>query len=320
MPNSWDKLAKKLLLNPHGREALKQFGIEVEIADPKKQENKPIVVVLCPTYRSPEPQMQDALGVMVRYTREKDFATVYSGPPCAASVVHWSRNWMLAEHLKSGKPWTHALFIDDDIVVEPDALERLLSHNKHIVAGLCTRRQDPPVPNIRLFDEETGKYRQIWEWPENQLIGDNKRIGAGTGLMLVSQWALEQIAQVYFDCLWEQETYGLSGDKLETMKKQRLATFDSDRLCYWFRFLQAPKNSVEMGEDVSFCHLATRYCDISVYVDTSVQPGHLGSYPFGIRDFLPYRAACVENSKGGGTKIEGDPAQSFHMTYETARA
>lgn len=303
----WEKRAKQLLMNPAGRAELKKYGIDVEIVDNNghKQENKPIVAVLCPTYRSPEPQMHDALAEMFRYTREKDIATVYHGPPISHSVVHWVRNSLIQEHLKSGKPWTHVLFIDDDIVVKPDALERLLSHKKDIVAGLCSMRSDPPIPNMRLYDEETGKYQQIWEWPENALVGDHKRLAVGTGFMLISKHALEQVAQAHFDCLWEQETYGLTGEKLETLKAMRLDAFDKDKVCYWFRFLPAPKAPVEMGEDISFCYLATRYCDIPVYVDTSVQPGHIGNYPFSIKDFMPYRDECVLRAKVNGQyKIE----------------
>lgn len=299
--NGWQRKARQLLMDRRGRAALKEFGIDVEIANGNKPEaEKPIVVTLIPTYRSPEPQMQDALGAMVRYTREKNFATIYSGPPLGSSVVHWSRNGLIQEHLRSGKPWTHALFLDDDIVVEPDALERLLSHKKDIVAGLCTRRQDPPVPNIRLYDEESGKYQQIWEWPEGELIGDHKRLAVGTGLMLISKNALEQVAQAYFDCLWEQEFYGLSGERLENIKAMRLDAFDKDKTCYWFRFLPNPKVPIEMGEDISFCFVATRYCDIPVYVDTKVQPGHIGNYPFSIRDFLPHRDECVLRAKVEG--------------------
>jgi hypothetical protein len=298
----WQKRARQLLLNPAGRAALKEFGIDVEIAKNEKElQEKPIVVTLCPTYSNPEAQMQDALGEMVRYTREKDFATIYSGPPLGSSVVHWSRNAMIQSHLNSGKPWTHVLFIDDDIVVEPDALERLLSHKKDIVAGLCTRRQDPPMPNIRLYDEETGKHEQIYEWPEGQLIGDHKRLGVGTGLMLISKHALEQVAQAYFDCLWEQEFYGLAGERLEELKAARVDAFDKDKTCYWFRFLYPiPKLAVEMGEDMSFCFIARRYCNISVYVDTKVQPGHIGNYPFSVRDFLPHRDECVLRAKVNG--------------------
>jgi hypothetical protein len=294
----WEKAAKKLLLKPEGRAALKKFGIDVEVVGQKNGhvEEKATVVVLCPTYRAPEPQMQDALSAMVRHTRE--IATVYGGPPMSSSVVHWSRNGLISEHIKSGKPWTHVLFIDDDIVVEPDALQKLLSHKKDIIAGICTRRQDPPVPNIRYYDREAGASRQIWEWPENQLIEVD---AVGTGFMLITQNALEQVAQAYFDCLWEKEFYGLAGEKLERLRAVRLKKFDDEKICYWFRFLPTPAGDIEMGEDVTFCHIAKEYCGIQVYVDTSVQPGHLGPYPFGIKDFLPYKQMCIERAKAEGT-------------------
>lgn len=305
MSTSWEKMSKKLLLHPEGRAALKKYGIDVElIKNDKESADKPVVVILCPTYRAPEPQMQDSLAAMVRYTREKDDAMVYGGPPLSASVVHWSRNGLIKEHLKSGKPWTHVLFIDDDIVVEPDTLEKLLSHKKDIVAGLCTRRQDPPIPNIRVFEEETGDFRQIWEWPENQLI----EVGAaGTGLMLISQHALEQVAQAYFDCLYEKEVYGLSGARLEELKAERVKKFDEEKDCYWFRFLpQIKRGSTEYGEDMSFCLMAKRYCDIPTYADTSVQPGHLGPYDFSIKDFKPFQKQCIARAKAEG-KYNGEP-------------
>ena len=295
----WQKKVRRILLDPDGRAALKSFGIDIELADPnKKQADKPIVVILCPTYRAPDPQMQDALGAMVRYTRGKDIATVYAGAPMSASVVHWSRNGLISEQLKSGKPWTHALFIDDDIVVEPDYLERLLAHQKDIVAGLCTRRQDPPVPNIRMFDEATGDFRQIWEWPKDKLI----EVGAvGTGLMLISQHALEQVAQAYFDCLWEKEFYGLSDERAQEIKAARLKQFDESKICYWFRFLPAFKTPIEYGEDISFCLVAKRYAGLSSFVDTTVQPGHIGPYAFSIRDFEPYREQCILKAKVSGS-------------------
>jgi hypothetical protein len=316
----WDKKVRRIVTDPDGRAALKRLGIDIEVAAEQRVNSLPTVVVLCPTYRAPEPQMQDALLAMVQHTRKTECATVYAGAPLQASVVHWSRNSLITEHMKTGKPWTHVLMIDDDIVVEADALERLLSHKKDIIAGLCTRRQDPPVPNIRFFEEETGIFRQIWEWPEKQLI----EVGAvGTGFMLISQHALEQVAQAYFDCLWEQEFYELRGEKLERLKTVRVKKFDEEKICYWFRFLPALTNPIEMGEDISFCFMAKRYCGLSTFVDTSVQPGHIGNYPFSIRDFLPYRDACVERAKQDGTyhaqpKIEaaGAPKKSFRITYQ----
>jgi hypothetical protein len=189
------------------------------------------------------------------------------------------------------------LFIDDDIVVEPDALERLLSHKKDIVAGLCTARQDPPVPNMKTWNKERGEAEKIWEWPNGKLVSG---VMVGTGLMLISKHALEQVAQVYFDCLWEQDVYGYSGEKLAAWKAARLKRFDGMKACYWFRILPTPTGDVEMGEDMNFCYIAKTYCDIETHVDTSVLPGHIGKYPFSIRDFMPHRDECILRAKING--------------------
>lgn len=297
--NHWEKKAKQLLLKPEGRAALKKYGIDIEVVREQPKQDKPIVAILCPTYRNPEAMMRDALSEMVKVSREQD-VIVYSGPPVQSSVVHWSRNWLLSEQIKSGKPWTHVLFIDDDIIAEPDTLLRLLAHKKDIVAGLCTRRNDPPVPNIRFYDAQEGTTRQIWEWPVDQLIEVDS---VGTGLMLLSRHAVEQVAQAYFDCEWEKDFFDLPADhhRIAELRKIRLAKFDADKTCYWFRFLPTPKGDIEMGEDIFFCTAAKKYCDLKIYVDTSVQPGHLGPYPFGIKDFLPYRDLCIERAKRDGT-------------------
>ena len=297
--NHWEKKVKQLVTKPEGRAALKKFGIDVQLVkDEKELAELPIVAVLCPTYRAPEPQMRDALTEMVRYTREKNVATIYSGPPLQTSVVHWSRNGLISEQLRSGKPWTHVLFIDDDIVVEPDALERLLSHKKDIIAGLCTRRSDPPIPNIRGLNPDTGALSdQIWEWKEGACIEVD---GVGTGLMLISRHALEQVAQAYFDCLFEKEAYQIPERRLAEMKKARMGAFDEAKICYWFRFLPSHLTQIEMGEDMSFCYIAKKYCDLGIFVDTSVMPGHLGNYPYSIRDFMPHRDEMILKAKVNG--------------------
>jgi glycosyl transferase/beta-hydroxylase protein BlmF len=313
----WQKKVRRILTDPDGRAALKTFGINVELAGEQKPDDKPVVVILCPTYRAPDPQMRDALSAMVRYTHESGVASVYSGPPLQSSVIHWSRNGLFTEQLKSGKPWTHALLIDDDMVVEPDYLVRLLAHKKDIVAGLCTRRQDPPIPNIRLYSEETGKYEQIWEWPENTLIGDHKRLGVGTAFMLCTSHAIEQIGQAYFDCLYEKEYYGVSDEWVAKHRAERLKAFDDGKVCYWFNFLWALQQPIQMGEDIGFCFFASHYCDISVFVDTSIQPGHIGSYPFAIRDFEPYRDQCILKAKLAGTYPMNVPPMKISILCPT---
>lgn len=301
MPTSWQKMARKMLLNPHGREALKEYGIDVEIVGSQPiKEDKPVVVILCPSYRQAEPETQAALVEMAKSTGESGAATVYAGPPIHSSVIHWSRNWLLATQIKTKQPWTHALLTDDDMVPEPDDLRKLLSHKKDIVSALCTRRTDPAIPTMRMFNEETGNYEQIWDWPDGKLIEVD---GVGTGFILVSKHAFEQVAQAYFDCMYEKERYGVSPEWVETERKKRLDYFDENYNAFWFRFLYGLGMPIEYGEDMSFCFMAKRYCGLSIYVDTSVQPGHLAPYAFGVKDFLAHREYAMEKAKKEGRYV-----------------
>jgi len=306
MLNGWERKVQKLLMDARGRAALKKYGIDVEIAQKSdKPDDKPIVVVMCPTYRSPEPQTRDSVIAMKEYTRETAKAIVYDAPPMSAAVVHWSRNALVQGQLQSGKPWTHALLVDDDMVPEKDDLVKLLAHKKDVVVGICTCRTDPPMPNIKEFDEETGNFGRIWEWPRDRLFEVG---GGGTGFMLVTRHAFEQMGQVYLECLWEQDYYGLAGEKLERLKKVRLKKFDEDKTCFWFRFVPNAKGDIEMGEDMGFCYMLRKYCDIKTYADPSVQPGHIGRYAFGIKDFEPYRDDCIVRAKiSGEYKMEVPP-------------
>ena len=299
MSTKLEKQVRRLLISPAGRKAIKNLtGIELELCKTEEElKQKPIVVVLVPTYRAPHARMSASMNKMIEFTRASGEAVIYSGETVQAGVVHWARNWLITQQLNSGKPWTHALLVDDDMICPEDAVVKMLRHQKDIVSGLCVRRNDPPIPCIRSYDEQTGEYRQIWEWPEDQLFDTGG--SAGAAFLLATRQAFEQVTQAYFDCLWEKEHYGVNEEWTAKEKERRIRFFDKTRNCYWFRFLPTAQSvePIEMGEDTSFCHAARKYCGIPIYCDSSIQPGHLGDYDFGIKDFLPHQSAKVEEAK-----------------------
>lgn len=63
-----------------------------------------------------------------------------------------SRDKAVAMAIQSGARWL--FFWDADIVLPPDALVRLMSHNKPIVSGLYVRRHDPPFNELLKFRED----------------------------------------------------------------------------------------------------------------------------------------------------------------------
>lgn len=287
-----EKLAKKLLETDAGRNAIgAELGVKLTVNNQSPAElspDRPIVAALIPCYKQPEPAMMSAYMEMKRFSLQNGIE-LYEGPELqGSSVIHWARNFLLAELIKTKKPWTHVLFMDDDIVPPKDALVKLLSHKKDIVAGVCTKRIDPPLPNIMHSYEKDGNlwFRGMRYWQEGELIEVG---GVGTGFILISRSALEQIADVYFLASYEKEVFGISEEVAEKLKEARVKHFDRTGNAFWFRFLGGLAGADEYGEDISFSLVAKRYCGITVYADTSVQPGHIGKYPYCISDFIAQR-------------------------------
>lgn len=300
----WKTKAENILKSDEGRAELERL-LGGKIVSKEQPEELPIVAALVPCYDHPEPQMQEAFIKMQNASREH--CVLFPGPPVSSSVIHWSRNWLIAELIKTGRPWTHVLFIDDDIVPPEDALIKMLAAKKDIVAALCTRRTDPPIPNIRDYDEKSGSYREIWAWKKNAVV----EVGAaGTGMMLISREALNKVGDAFWRCAYERDIYGMPEEKALQIQEARLKLFDETANAYWFRFLPCPAGTFEMGEDVSFCHVARAYCGIPTYCDTSIQPGHIGSYVYSIQDFLPHQKLALlrANAEKQFKKTDSDDA------------
>jgi hypothetical protein len=116
--------------------------------------------------------------------------------------------------------------------------------------------------------------------------------GVGTAFMLVRTTVLDQIAEYYLSCRFEREHLGMSEDvarRIEAGRREYSRETGND---WWFQFLMHPWGDGEFGEDLSFCFKA-RECGHKIFVDTSVCPGHIGSYAFKIADYLSYQTECI---------------------------
>jgi hypothetical protein len=283
------KRLRSVLKTPEGLQALRDVtGYNFVLAGEAKEQKKPIVSVLTPSRSGFHPLASGAFQSMFEYSRQ--FAVVVPEPSISQSIVHWSRNSLLAKLYQSGKPFDYVLLADDDMKPEPDALEKLLAHKKPIVAAGCTVRMDPPRPNFCTWDDETQKFTTALEWSGNGLIP----IGSvGTGFMLIERAALEAIADYYLQCRHEQKYFGMPAELAQKISEKRFEylaeTFDA----WWFECLKQPQGAGEFGEDMSFCFKA-RECGIPVYVDTTVKVGHFGSYAYSLDDFWDYQAGLLK--------------------------
>lgn len=184
------------------------------------------------------------------------------------------------------------------MIAPEDTLVKLLKHNVDIVGALCTTRHMPPVPNARMWDEKTKHWEEIWQWPDGLLPLEGG--GVGTGVMLVSADAIKAVAEVYFQCLYEKDIWHMPKRKVKEVSAARCELFDKEPNAYWFRWLPPASGAGENSEDMSFCWLAQRYAGLKVFVDTSVQPGHVGQYPYGIKDFIAYRDDAMAKAAAEG--------------------
>lgn len=199
---------------------------------------------------------------------------IWTPPTAQSCAVHWTRNQLL---MMARPDFDYVLFCDDDIIPEPDYLDRLLMHKKDIVVGLCTRRVDPPEPNIRQWIENDLTYGLIMDWEKDKRLIPVD--GAGTGFMLISRKAVDAVAMAYHP-----ETYA------------KISSEGNRGNGWWFEWCKNPHDG-EWGEDISFVWKALRI-GIRTYCDTSVQPKHIGDYFYSIQDYEAYKSARIKGEVG----------------------
>jgi hypothetical protein len=285
------KLAR-ILKSKTGKDALRQLtGANLVFAGDAQAERErlPVVCILVPSYSARIGRAWDGLEKMIRASRE--FCEPYVEPWISSSVVHWTRNDHLSRLLKTGKPFDYVLFIDDDIEPPIDGLAKLLSRKQAVVAAACTVRTDPPKPNFRTFNPEDMSFRDCFEWSGDGLIG-MPRMGAGTGMMLISHECLKKVAEYYINCEFEKKYYGLTGDTLDKLQTGRQKSAKETANFWWFEFLKHPLGNGEYGEDISFCFKCGEL-GIQVHVDTTVRPKHIGDYGYSLDDYFAFQSEVL---------------------------
>ena len=137
---------------------------------------------------------------------------------------------------------THFLWIDDDMVFQPDALRRLLAHDLPIVGGLCHGRRAPHYAPILCYRNPRGAlgYTYRHEYPQGIIEVD----ATGAAFILVKR-----------------EVYEAVEAKFKTEGEGPYSNHGAGVL--------------GCGEDISFCERA-KACGYKVMVDTTIEIGHVG--------------------------------------------
>jgi hypothetical protein len=284
-----------LLQSAEGREALRQeMGYNFLFADDALKDGRPLISLLVPTRTAPAPETNKAVDAMLRASRP--YSLITPQPGVSSSVIHWARNNLLTNLRQAKQPADYVLLMDDDMTPPEDAIVKLLAHNVDIVAGACTVRKDPPMPNFRRWLPEIFNWETMLDWTtvDGRYMGEGlvEVGGVGTAFMLVKTTVLDKIGEYYLSCRYDREYLGMSEDVARRVEQGRREYVLEAGNEWWFQFLPHPWGHGEFGEDLSFCFKA-RECGYKVFVDTSVCPGHIGSYEFKIADYLTYQTECI---------------------------
>jgi hypothetical protein len=143
------------------------------------------------------------------------------------------------------------LFIDDDMVFEPDAVKQLVAvqreYDLDIVGGLCFRRQPPHQPTLYMREGPTsGGYNFLERWDDGPVEVD----ATGLAFCLITRRAFETIA-------------GSPMPSFDERASTRPPSFFG-----WNNIL---------GEDLQFCQDAKKH-GLKIWVDTRIEIGHVSEF------------------------------------------
>lgn len=151
------------------------------------------------------------------------------------------------------------LFIDDDMVWEPDAVGRLIAARDEcdadIIGALCYRRSAPHQPTMFMRERrDSGGYNYLEDWSDDLIEVD----ATGMAFCLIHRRVLERIA-------------------------------DSPMPPYDIRRQMGPSNFFrwegELGEDLRFCQDA-KAAGCRIWVDTRIEIGHMAEVEIRRKNYL----------------------------------
>ena len=124
-----------------------------------------------------------------------DFDVCFKG----GTLVYLSREALAAEAINSG--YTHVLWLDADMIFNPDIFDKLNAHGKGIVTGIYQSRHAPFPSTIY---SKLNPAVSVSEYPSELFEVE----GCGFGIVLTSTEALRKVFQQNGFCFQPTEGYG----------------------------------------------------------------------------------------------------------------
>lgn len=199
------------------------------------------------------------------------------------SIIPHARRNLVEQSLAMGA--SHIFFIDSDIVLPIDALDRLLSHHKDIVLASYMRR----------YPERNGEHLiglALTDGPKHPTLTPMATAPLGCALIRLS--VFDAIAQPWF-------SYNFTGEPIEGIPCP--ASYDTPEPHRWtadtsdgvvrcakcsMKQSEVPAYVADMSEDVNFCARA-REAGFDIWLDPQLtkQIGHAGTVIHKYKDPTP---------------------------------
>lgn len=167
------------------------------------------------------------------------------------SLVYDSRNLLSLYAIENG--FDQVLWLDSDMVFEPDILLKLQAHDLEMVTGIYVKRYQPTEPvlyktiNVPKLNKKTGtlekNIKSYTDYPQNKLF---RVAGCGFGCVLTKTSLLKKV---------------------------------------WDEFGPAFNPLPWAGEDISFCY-RVKQLGLPIFCDSSVSCGHIGKKIFTEADLV----------------------------------
>ncbi len=200
------------------------------------ENKKPSICVLIPAYGTVPVKSFASITTLLMNSGRKFPINVLI---LESTIIFESRNILLEEFLKTNSDY--AFFLDSDMIVPSDLIEKLVEQDKDVISSLAFTRTMPPRPAIRKKIGES--YQTIEDYPQNALIEVD---AVGLYSMLIKREAVQKILD---------QTKG-----------------------NFFDIKRNEKGELK-GEDIIFCENIKK-SGFKIFVHTGIKIGHYGGIIF----------------------------------------
>ena len=195
------------------------------------------------------------------------------------SAIDAARNQMASDALAHG--FTELMWIDSDIVFDPNDVDRLRSYNRPFTCGIY------PKKGLRQLACEFLPGTSVVQFGRSGGLAEIRYCGFG----------FTHTRREVFQAIQQQLCLPLCNRRFESP----LVPFFAPMV------VEEPSGPWSISEDYSFCERA-RQCGFNVMADTKIRLWHVGSYRYGWEDAGSSKERFAEYSfhiQGDSTPLEG---------------